>query len=207
MLYFLLGILSGWAFWELCERRANRGLMCINPITFFIMLIWGSSGFFLLRLLSENRFSSILQFFYLAIPDWDIPLYSWTNWDFLIHRSYLFSSTILPIAYIGSSWLLSKFRKQSSLNLNSLSLNIVIGLSVGMSAHLLADVFLNLILYGKDLTLFLLNPILHKDYPYRDFRFEIGDMGAIQSLTWAGSFLVLGLVIPFYTLKLASRRN
>jgi hypothetical protein len=204
MLYLLLGILFGWSFWELCERYAARGLMYINPLVFMTMLVWGSSGLFPLRFFPENRFSSILQFFYTAVPDWDILLYSWTSWSFLTHRSFLFSSNILPATCIGAIWLLSSFRKLFFSSTRSalyfLSLNISIGLSVGVAAHLLADVLQNLVLFGKDLLLFL----LPGDYPYRSFKFEIGNKGLIESLIWVGLNLALGLIIPFLIIKSTS---
>ncbi|HAZ46782.1 MAG TPA: hypothetical protein DDW76_21505 [Cyanobacteria bacterium UBA11369] len=40
----------------------------------------------------------------MAEPDWDIPLYNWTRWRFLIHRSFLFHSALLPLALLVTSW-------------------------------------------------------------------------------------------------------
>jgi len=209
MFQFLLGLTVGWAFWGVCERYARRGLLLhVNPITFILMVIWGSSGFFLLRIFPQNEFSSLLQFLYLPVPDWDIPLSVWTGWDFLIHRSLLFSSNILPIACIGLSWLLLNFSRQRSsstgLRVKSLLLNMAIGLSVGVSAHLLGDVLLNLILNGKDLILFRLNSIFSGNYSYRSFNFEIGNRGVIFSLVWVGLNSFIGIMAPFAIILLAS---
>jgi hypothetical protein len=44
------------------------------------------------------------QFFYMAIPDWDIPLYKITKFSFLLHRSWLFHSVLLPIGLLSMSF-------------------------------------------------------------------------------------------------------
>ncbi len=201
MLHFLLGITLAWAFWELCERYAKRGLLQINPITFLLMVIWGSSGFFLLRIFPQHRFSSVVQFFSLAVPDWDIPLSVWTGWDFLTHRSLLFNSTLLPIACIGLSCLLiSLSRKSSSTNLKSkfFFLHSAIGLSVGISAHLIGDVLLNLFLYSED----IVNSIFSQNDLHTRFGFEISNQGILFSLFWVALNSLIGFAIPFAIIKL-----
>lgn len=174
LIHFVVGLAAGAGFWWLLERYAREGVRRINPIWFLVMLIWGASGLFFFRKLQIPVLSH--QLFYMAIPDWDIPLYNWTRLRFLIHRSWLFHSALLPTAMLLTSlWLLN------SINVLSKSRRWLprlrdgaIGLSVGMSAHLLWDALLSSTKRG----------------------FRIYGWNNSASLTWLVLNLILGFGIP-----------
>lgn len=143
LMHFITGMSLGIAFWWTLERYARLGSRLINPIAFLIMLIWGASGLFLFRKLSIPILSH--TFFYMAFPDWDIPLYTALGWRFLIHRSWLFHSILIPIGCLA---LWGGISQQSILTqlqrtLNNLMRDCAMGLSVGICAHLLWDALLS----------------------------------------------------------------
>jgi len=144
-LHFLGGLVVGVGFWWILERKAVGGYRCINPICYLVMVIWGASGLFLFRKMNIPILSH--QLFYMAIPDWDIPLYQWTRLRFLIHRSWLFHSTIISTSIL-TIYFFAAIKKltfptswQSKL-LNRLR-DCAIGLSVGICAHLIWDAALS----------------------------------------------------------------
>ena len=96
LLHFATGLGVGITFWWLLERHLRIAARRINPIIFLIMLMWGASGLFFFRKLGIPILSHTA--FYMAVPDWDLPLYQATRLRFLIHRSWLFHSTLLPLA-------------------------------------------------------------------------------------------------------------
>ncbi|MEM6521901.1 MAG: hypothetical protein AAF722_21520 [Cyanobacteria bacterium P01_C01_bin.70] len=143
LLHFAIGLAVGTLFWWLLERYSRAAARTINPITFLIMLVWGASGLFFFRKLGIPFFSH--TFFYMAIADWDIPLYKATGLKFLIHRSWLFHSVIIPVGLL-SVWIgLSRQPLKTSLQrwFNSLLRDCAMGLAVGISAHLLWDAMLS----------------------------------------------------------------
>lgn len=143
LLHFAIGLAVGVAFWWCLERYTRSAARTINPLVFLIMLIWGASGLFFFRKLGIPLLSH--TFFYMAFPDWDIPLYQATGLRLLIHRSWLFHSVLIPMGLLGC-WLLAS-RKPVYASLQSWLLRLLrdgtIGLSVGVSAHLIWDALLS----------------------------------------------------------------
>ncbi|MBD2156148.1 hypothetical protein [Leptolyngbya sp. FACHB-16] len=143
LLHFIVGVAVGIGFWYLLERYARPAARTINPIVFLIMLVWGASGLFFFRKLGIPLLSH--QMFYMAFPDWDIPIYNATRLRFLIHRSWLFHSVLIPMGLKG---LWFWWRQKPGLNsLQRLGVDLLrdsaIGLSVGISAHLAWDALLS----------------------------------------------------------------
>ncbi|WP_373526197.1 hypothetical protein [Nostoc sp.] len=176
--YLFLGLISGYCFWELCEHYTGIGISRINPIVFILALCWGASGFFFLPPLSFTA----NQLIYYALPDWDIPLSLWIKLGFLQHRSWLFSSVILPLALLIISRLSERYfaRKQWFLSfIFHFIRDISIGLSVGSSAHLFGDFSLQWI-------------------PVGDTSINIfGWQKPVYFYIWLVVNLLLGLGIPF----------
>lgn len=174
-MHFVVGVAVGVGFWQLLERYAKVGVRRINPIWFLIMLIWGASGLFFFRKLNIPVLSN--DFFYMAVPDWDIPLYNWTRFRFLIHRSWLFHSALLPIGLLLISFWGTNRRNQSiSINPSWKWLrDATMGLSVGISAHLIWDALLSETKAG----------------------FIIFGWNHFTSLAWLALNLILGLGVPF----------
>ncbi len=169
LMHFAVGLAVGGGFWWLLERYGRDGIRRINPILFLVFLIWGASGLFFFRLLHVPVLSG--QLFYMAIPDWDIPLSQWTRWSFLMHRSWLFHSAILPIAILfGSLWQLQTERSRFWRWVRDGAM----GLSVGMCAHVLWDAILSSTKRG----------------------FVIRGWNSSTSLAWLGLNLVVGIGIP-----------
>ncbi|MGK7905077.1 MAG: hypothetical protein AB4352_27460 [Hormoscilla sp.] len=180
-IYFVIGLAAGIGFWQLSKRYAPAGMRQINLIWFFVMLIWGASGWFFFRKLGVPILSDDL--FYLPVPDWDVRLYQWTKWNFLYHRSWLFHSVLLPIGLLFASlWGMHRSSKRAWKWLR----DGAIGLSVGMSAYLLWDT-------------------LHSMATYRR-GFYIYGWNQSTSLVWSGLNLILGLGVPFLVIwRLNSR--
>ncbi|PSN17965.1 hypothetical protein C7271_14990 [filamentous cyanobacterium CCP5] len=174
LLHFATGIAIGVGFWWCLERYAKPAARTINPLVFLIMLIWGASGLFFFRKLGIPLLSG--TFFYMAVPDWDIPLYEATGLRFLIHRSWLFHSVILPMGLLGGWFWLSQRQLQSvwQRTFTSLLRDTAIGLSVGMSAHLMWDALLSSTRRG----------------------FYIRGFGGATSYLWLVFNLAIGLGIP-----------
>jgi len=143
LLHFITGLAIGVGFWWWLERYAKQAARSINPLVFLIMLIWGASGLFFFRKLGIPLLSG--TFFYMAVPDWDIPLYDATGLRFLIHRSWLFHSVLLPMGLLGGWFWCSQQRYVSPWQRTGVNLlrDGAIGLSVGMSAHLVWDALLS----------------------------------------------------------------
>lgn len=175
LMHLIVGIVVGIGFWQILERYAPVGVRRINPIWFLVMLIWGASGLFIFRKLHVPILSG--DFFYLAVPDWDIPLYNWTRWRFLIHRSWMFHSVLLPMGLLLTSfWGVDRHRKAITVSPAwSWLRDGAIGLSVGMSAHLIWDALLSMTKQG----------------------FTIGGWNQPTSLAWLGLNLIIGLGVPF----------
>lgn len=174
LMHFVVGVAVGVGFWQLLERYAKAGVRRINPIWFLLFLIWGASGLFFFRKLQIPVLSN--DFFYMALPDWDIPLYNWTRLRFLIHRSWLFHSVLFPISLLLIS--LWGMNRSQSLSYGPVWKGIrdaAIGLSVGISAHLIWDALLSETKVG-----FIINGWNHP-----------------TSLAWLALNLVLGLGVPF----------
>jgi hypothetical protein len=130
--HLFLGLLIGYSFWAFCENRAKGGISYINPIWFLVMLIWGASGFFFLP---YNQFP-IVQLFYYAVPDWDIPLAVWTSFDILNLGYWSFISLLVPLIFL----VILLHKRRSNINhRRSIFQDVAIGLSVGISAHLIGD--------------------------------------------------------------------
>ncbi|MFQ4138218.1 hypothetical protein PGN35_018055 [Nodosilinea sp. PGN35] len=142
LLHFAVGMAIGMAFWWVLERNHRSAAAAINPICFLVMVIWGASGLFFFRKLGVPLLGG--TFFYMAFPDWDIPLYNATGLRFLIHRSWLFHSVLIPMGLLGG-WLW--FAPQFTLAWQKTAVNLLrdgaMGLSVGVSAHLIWDALLS----------------------------------------------------------------
>ncbi|RZM82291.1 hypothetical protein [Leptolyngbya iicbica] len=179
LLHFAIGLAVGMVFWGLLERYTRSAARSFNPIAFLIMLIWGASGLFFFRKLGVPIFSH--TYFYMAFPDWDIPLYQATRLPFLVHRSWLFHSVLIPMGLLGL-WLgLSQQSPITSFQRSLLNLlrDGAIGLSVGISAHLLWDALLSSTRRG----------------------FYIAGFGNSLSLLWLLVNLVIGIGIPLLIAK------
>jgi hypothetical protein len=165
----------------LCEHYAGIGISRINPIVFILALCWGASGFFFLPPISF----AANQLIYYALPDWDIPLSLWIKLGFLQHRSWLFSSVILPLTLLIISGLSERYfaRRQWLLSfIFNIIRDISIGLSVGSSAHLFGDFSLQWI-------------------PVGDTNINIFDwQNPVYLYLWLVVNLLLGLGIPFLTI-------
>ncbi len=174
LIHFVVGLVVGVAFWQLLEHYAKTGVRRINPIWFLIMLIWGASGLFFFRKLHIPVLSN--DFFYMAVPDLDIPLYNWTRLRLLIHRSWLFHSALLPIGLLFISlWGMKRAQSISNNPKWSWLRDAAIGLSVGISAHLIWDALLSETKAG-----FLINGWNHP-----------------TSLIWLALNLIMGFGVPF----------
>lgn len=143
LLHFAVGIATGVAFWWVLERHHRSAAATINPICFVVMVIWGASGLFFFRKLGVPLLSG--TFVYMAFPDWDIPLYNATGLRFLIHRSWLFHSVLIPMGLLsGWFWFVQRPALEAW---QKTAANLVrdgaIGLSVGISAHLIWDAMLS----------------------------------------------------------------
>lgn len=143
LLHCGVGIATGLAFWWILERYARQSASTINPICFLIMLVWGASELFFFRKLGVPILSGTL--FYMAFPDWDIPLYQWLGLRLLIHRSWLFHSVLIPSAVLdGWVWFMQRPRLELwQKTLANLVRDGAMGLSVGISAHLIWDALLS----------------------------------------------------------------
>jgi len=206
--YLFLGIAIAYGFWELCERYYRRGLRYINPFLFFVMVIWGVSGFFflnplllLLRLLPNDpvhpnpifQIISVFQLLSTAVPDLDIPLYRWAkflnpneNWEILMHRSLLFSSVIIPfILMFTTVFFPILFQNISNVIRNILNFLYIsaIGLFIGISSHLLGDMLFMFI-------------------PSGDISIKIYNWEENLSLLWLVANTILGIFIPLVAIML-----
>jgi len=174
LLHFITGLAIGVGFWWWLERYAKQAARSINPLVFLIMLIWGASGLFFFRKLGIPLLSG--TFFYMAVPDWDIPLYDATGLRFLIHRSWLFHSVLLPMGLLGGWFWCSQQRYVSPWQRTGVNLlrDGAIGLSVGMSAHLVWDALLSSLKRG----------------------FYIRGFGGSASYLWLFVNLAIGIGVP-----------
>jgi len=143
LLHFATGLAVGIAFWWLLERRARSAAHVINPILFLIMLVWGASGLFFFRKFGVPLLSH--SFFYMAFPDWDIPLYKATGLRLLIHRSWMFHSVLIPLGLLGIWGWLRQHPPKTRLGRSLVDVlrDSAMGLSVGISAHLMWDALLS----------------------------------------------------------------
>ena len=64
------------------------------------------SGLFFFRELGVPFLSH--TYFYMAVPDWDIPLFQVTRLPCLIHRSWVLHSFLIPIGGLGITLWLSR---------------------------------------------------------------------------------------------------
>lgn len=145
LIHFGVGIVVGGGFWYAIERYCPIAARRLNPIVFLVMLIWGASGLFFFRRLHLPVLSGDL--FYMAVPDWDIPLYKATRLRWLIHRSWLFHSVLIPLTVASlSAGRLLMARHSNRQTAWKRLLEGAIALSIGMSAHLLWD---GLLSYSK----------------------------------------------------------
>lgn len=174
LLHFAVGLVVGIGFWWLLERYSRSAARSVNPVVFLIMLVWGASGLFMFRKLGVPFLSH--TFFYMAVPDWDIPLQRATGLRLLIHRSWLFHSVLIPMGLLGAwLWLASRIsQNQIQQGLVNLLRDCAMGLSVGMSAHLLWDALLSSTRRG----------------------FYIHGLGGSLSIIWLLGNLAIGIGIP-----------
>ena len=193
--YLFLALGTSWFFWNSAERYAKKGLHFVDPFLFLVMVLWGASGFFFLSPILHvlpTSLHPILQLFFKPVPDWDIYLYIWANsysssieWEFLKHRSCLFSSVIIPILLMTIS-ILSKILHKPILAKSYRTLSsITIGLFIGISTHLSGDILLSFI-------------------PRGDVGFKIYSLSTSISLIWFASNIFLGIFIPFFWILLTS---
>ncbi|KAM3093298.1 hypothetical protein ACKFKG_20030 [Phormidesmis sp. 146-35] len=181
--YLFLGLITGHIFWELCEHYCERAISYVNPLLFILTLCWGASGFFFL----PPIFLPADQFLQYAFPDWDIPLSLLLKSHFLQHRSWLFSSTLIPLAFL-SIIILQSILTQKTLQkrrfliflLNSLR-DICVGFSVGITAHLIGDLIFQWI-------------------PARDTGIAIAGWQNLYSYTWFVLSLLFGFSIPLISI-------
>ena len=195
LFYLFLALGISWFFWNSAEKYARKGLQFVDPLSFFIMSIWGASGFFFLSPILHfvpSLFQPILQLYFKPLPDWDIYLYIWANsyfsnieWEILKHRSWLFSSVLLPILLIIISLLLRILYKPIRTKYHYIINSILIGLSIGVSAHLSGDILLSFI-------------------PRGDIGFKIYGWNLLSSFIWFISHIFLGFSIPFFLIWLIS---
>ena len=175
LLHFAIGLGVGVMFWAGLEHYHRSAARVINPLVFLIMLVWGASGLFLFRKLGIPLLSHTV--FYMAVPDWDLPLYKLTRLRFLIHRSWPFHSVLIPLLGLGLWLWLSRrpgLSRWQRIGLSTLR-DGAIGLSVGMSAHLIWDALLSSTRRG----------------------FYIHGFSSGTSLLWLLFNVALGLGLPF----------
>ena len=185
--YLFFGMLIGYYFWEFCEYRIRKdiSISSINPIWYLIMVVWGASGFFFLPYTQH----SVFHLLYYPVPDWNIQFFLWTKWEFLQHCSWLFSSVILPLTLLGISLLMHRIsQRHSSLicrlfnYLFNCLRDISIGLSIGVSTHLIGDFVLQWT-------------------PSIDTNINIFGWLQLHSLIWLCLNLFLGFIIPFIVIS------
>ncbi|MEM6435033.1 MAG: hypothetical protein AAF773_14455 [Cyanobacteria bacterium P01_D01_bin.115] len=185
LLHFAIGLGVGVVFWAGLERYHRAAARVINPLVFLIMVVWGASGLFLFRQLGIPLLSHTA--FYMAVPDWDLPLYKLTRFRFLIHRSWPFHSVLIPLLLLGLWLWLSRqpgWHRWQRVGLSTLR-DGAIGLSVGMSAHLIWDALLSSTRRG----------------------FYIHGFSRGTSLLWLLINLTLGLGVPFVIARALSRTS
>lgn len=193
--YLFLALGISWLFWNFAEKYASKGLKFVNPVCFLIAVIWSGSGFFffspILNIL-PSLFHPILQLLFEPLSNWDIFLHIWANsffsnieWELLKHRSLLFNSVAIPIFLmiisISPKKIYQPILTKYSCTLNSIS----IGLFVGISSHLFGDIFLSFI-------------------PRGDIGFTINGLNQETSLIWLVLNIFLGILIPFFLIRLTS---
>lgn len=185
--YLFLGMLAGYSFWAFCERYAGVGISRINPFLFIFTVVWGASGFFFV----PDAEYAHLSYYAVPIPDWDIPLAVRMQPEFLQHRSWLFSSVLIPLTFLAIAQLVKNTRQRHSKRINKVfeifisSLkDVSLALLVGISAHLMGD--------------FLLQWI-----PSGDTSINIFGWTPLTSRIWLILNLLLGLVIPFLVIHKA----
>lgn len=178
-MHFAVGLGFGIVFWGILERYLRLSAKLINPLCFLIMLIWGASGLFFFRQLDVPFLSH--TFFYMAVPDWDIPLYRALRWPLLLHRSWLFHSVLIPMGGLGVWLWLSRQSQltQRQPTLIALMRDCAMGLSVGMCAHLTWDALLSTFRRG----------------------FYIHGFSASVSYLWLVINVLLGLSVPWLIAK------
>lgn len=180
-MHFVIGAITGWSYWQFLERYAKMGIRYLNPLIFILGVIWGASGLFFFRQLQVPILEG--QFFYMAIPDWDIPLYKVTRFSLLLHRSWLFHSVVLPIGLLIVSFVGMQQKQIATISYGLR--DVAIALCVGISAHLIWDALLSETKRG-----FFIHGWSHSD-----------------SLIWLGVNLAIGLGLPFICLKSLRDRN
>ncbi len=164
------------------ERYAGLGARLINPIYFLLFLIWGASGLFFFRMLHIPVIDN--TYFYMAIPDWDIPLRRLTGLPLLTHRSWLFHSTLLPMGLLGL-WIGIGRKTELGEGIQRL-INFLrdsaLGLSVGIGAHLIWDAVLSSTRRG----------------------FYIHGLSRPASYFWLFANLLIGFGVPFLIARMLS---
>ncbi|MEM9538224.1 MAG: hypothetical protein AAGA60_01795 [Cyanobacteria bacterium P01_E01_bin.42] len=175
LMHFVIGAVTGWSYWIFLDRYAKTGIRYLNPLIFLLGVIWGASGLFFFRQLQVPILEG--QFFYMAIPDWDLPLYKITKFSFLLHRSWLFHSVLLPVGLLTMS-LIGMSQKQI-FTISSWLRDAAIALCVGISAHLIWDALLSETKRG-----FFIRGWSHSD-----------------SLIWLAVNLAIGFGLPLICLK------
>ena len=208
LLYVGVGLAAIWYYDQWMEKKVNKG---INSIFLVLAFMWGVSGFFIVleffdfltivitfvkrKFLNFNFSvklpdlisSHIYQLFYLPIPDWDIFANSLTDdrYSFFEHRSFLFSSIILPSLVLLISYILSKFIKNSWRWAVNILRNFSLGLFLGISVHLILDI----LVYFLNKLLVIISSSVSMDI-------KVNGFSHTASWLWLIINIFLGLLIP-----------
>ncbi|MEM9089509.1 MAG: hypothetical protein AAGC93_12280, partial [Cyanobacteria bacterium P01_F01_bin.53] len=148
IIYLLLGVTLYNYFEQWCERYNKPGIESVNPVLSLIMVVWGSGGFFFLRFLSlllPNWLNPLLQVLFTAVPDLGLIFAKWMQYSWLSHPSWLWKSILLPTVLLVISLLVPKPRNHlmpKGRRYSKYLFDLSLGLYVGVSAHLIADLLL-----------------------------------------------------------------
>lgn len=159
--HFFVGVVFAMLFWYVLEKQYRNP--ALNPILMFVACLWGACGLFFFRWFFIDINIPILKekWFYVAFPDWDILILGLGA-----HRNLFFHSTIfsmlLMLAAVWKKWLWLR--------------DFGIGLTVGISAHLLWDM------------------ITVYRYPWRYIRHLDGFAGGL----WVVANVVVGIFLAYY---------
>jgi hypothetical protein len=120
----VVGIVIVTLFWYVLEKQYRNP--ALNPILLMLGCLWGACGLFFFRWFFIDINIPILRgkWFYVAFPDWDILILG-----IGAHRNFFFHSVIFSTVLMG----IAVWKKFLWLR------DFGIGLTVGISAHLLWD--------------------------------------------------------------------
>lgn len=163
--HFLVGGICAYLFWYVLEQHRRAHL--VNPFNFGLGCLWGASGLFFIRWLSDWIFDTdvpiIGSLLYAAFPDWDLVILG-----IGAHRNLFFHSSIAPILIMVISLQWKKLWLR----------DVGMGLTIGIASHLLWDI------------------ISVANWPYQYIRHLDGFAGALWTLSNAiiGVFFAYYLV-------------